>query len=154
MNNISHIVFNLLFFSIKWKKQLLIGVVIVAELQIGDIVTGIYKTGKYVGELTEIRPQHYLVRVLGVLKHPMQGDLHNPKDSDVIIFHERRALAYREQTNIPKQMVKHFEGEIPDYQVSLKEAIAKMKKELEETSSDWAEMSLQALATLEKDYKL
>ena len=126
----------------------------VSELQIGDIVTGIYKTGKYIGELTEVRPQHYLVRVLGVLKHPMQGDLHNPKDADVLIFHERRALAFREQANIPKQMVKKFEGEITDYQESLKEAMAKMKKDLEDAPSEWAEMSLKALAALEKDYKL
>ena len=126
----------------------------VSELQIGDIVTGIYKTGKYIGELTEVRPQHYLVRVLGVLKHPMQGDLHNPKDADVLIFHERRALAFREQANIPKQMVKKFEGEIPDYQESLKEAMAKMKKDLEDAPSEWAEMSLKALGALEKDYKL
>jgi kinase-associated protein B len=126
----------------------------VSELQIGDIVTGIYKTGKYIGELTEVRPQHYLVRVLGVLKHPMQGDLHNPKDADVLIFHERRALAFREQANIPKQMVKQFDGEIPDYQESLKEAMAKMKKDLEEAPSEWAEMSLKAVAALEKDYKL
>jgi kinase-associated protein B len=130
------------------------GVLVLSELQIGDIVTGIYKTGKYIGELTEIRPQHYLVRVLGVLKHPMQGDLHSPKDADVMIFHERRALAFREQANIPKQMVKHFEGEIPDYQESLKDAVAKMKTDLEETSTEWADMSLKALAALEKDYKL
>ncbi|QCJ43944.1 kinase [Bacillus sp. S3] len=124
-----------------------------AELQVGDVVTAIYKTGKYIGEITEIRPQHYLVRVLAVLKHPMQGDLHSPKDADVLIFHERRALSFREQANIPKQMVKHFEDEVPEYQVSLKEAMAKMKTELAETQTKWAEMSLKALETLEKDYK-
>ncbi|MCM3568157.1 kinase-associated lipoprotein B [Neobacillus mesonae] len=123
-----------------------------AELEIGTIVTGIYKTGKYIGEITEIRPQHYLVKVLGVLKHPMQGDLHSPKDADVLIFHERRALAFREQTNIPKQMVKPFEGEVPHYKESLKEAVEKMKQELEEKPSDWAKLSLQAIESLEKDY--
>ncbi|MED4229431.1 kinase-associated lipoprotein B [Neobacillus cucumis] len=125
------------------------------ELQVGNVVTGIYKTGKYIGEITEVRPQHYLVRVLAVMKHPMQGDLHNPKDADVLFFHERKALSYREQANIPKQMVKPFEGEVPDYQESLKEAIEKMKKELIEAGSEWASMSLQALDSLEKDfYKL
>lgn len=122
------------------------------ELQIGSIVTGIYKTGKYIGEITEIRPQHYLMRVLAVVKHPMQGDLHSPKDADVLIFHERRALSHREQANIPKPMVKPFEGEIPDYQESLKTAVDKMKKELAETPSNFAELSLQALESLEKDY--
>jgi len=124
-----------------------------AELQVGEIVTGIYKTGKYIGEITEIRPQHYLVRVLAVMKHPMQGDLHNPKNADVLIFHERRALSFREQANIPKQMVKPFDNEVPDYLESLKEAVAKMKMELTETPSQWAEMSIRSLESLEKDYK-
>ncbi|PLS01351.1 kinase-associated lipoprotein B [Neobacillus cucumis] len=124
-----------------------------AELQVGSVVTGIYKTGKYIGEITEIRPQHYLVRVLAVLKHPTQGDLHSPKDADVLFFHERKALSYREQTNIPKQMVKPFESDVPEYQASLKEALEKMKKDLAETDSEWADMSLRALESLEKDYK-
>ncbi|GHH97665.1 kinase-associated lipoprotein B [Neobacillus kokaensis] len=121
-------------------------------LQIGSIVTGIYKTGKYIGEITDVRPQHYLVRVLAVLKHPMQGDLHSPKDVDVLIFHERRALAFREQTNIPKQMVKPFEGEVPNYLDSLKEAVNKAKLELEGNFSEWSEKSLQMFRSLEKDY--
>lgn len=122
------------------------------ELQIGSTVTAIYKTGKYIGEITDIRPQHYLVRVLGVLKHPMQGDLHNPKEADVLIFHERRALSFREQANIPKQMVKPFVDEIPDYSESLKAAVEKMKTELLDTPSQWAEMSLKMVESLEKDY--
>ncbi|MEH7502141.1 kinase-associated lipoprotein B [Neobacillus drentensis] len=125
-----------------------------SEFQIGEIVTAIYKTGKYIGEITEVRPQHYLVRVLAVLKHPMQGDLHNPKDADVLIFHERKALSFREQANIPFKMVKPFENEVPDYMESLKDAIGKMKNELTETPSEWTEMSLRALESLEKDYKL
>ncbi|MEH7179032.1 kinase-associated lipoprotein B [Neobacillus vireti] len=123
-----------------------------SEFQIGQIVTGIYKTGKYIGEITEVRPQHYLVRVLAVVKHPMQGDLHNPKDADVLIFHERKALSFREQTNIPKQMVKPFHDEVPDYRESLKQAVEKMKNELTEHATPWAEMSLKSLASLEKDY--
>ncbi|MFL6561091.1 MAG: kinase-associated lipoprotein B [Bacillus sp. (in: firmicutes)] len=126
----------------------------VPELQIGEIVTAIYKTGKYIGEITEIRPQHYLVRVLAVVKHPMQGDLHNPKDADVLFFHERKALSYREQANIPYKMVKPYENEVPDYQEPLKEAVVKMRKELKESPFEWAEMSLKALESLERDYKL
>ncbi|OIK10266.1 kinase [Bacillus sp. MUM 116] len=123
-----------------------------ADFKIGDRVTAIYKTGKYIGEITEERPQHYLVRVLAVLKHPMQGDLHNPKSADVLVFHERRALAFREQANIPKQMVKHFEEEVPDYQTSLKNSLEQMKKELLENPSPWAEMSLKMIESLEEDY--
>ncbi len=122
------------------------------ELQIGTVVTGIYKTGKYIGEITEIRPQHYLFRVLGVLKHPMQGDLHSPKDADVLFFHERRALSYREQANIPKQMVKPYIEEVPVYLESLKTAVDKMKSELEENPSEWSVLSMRSLESLEKDY--
>ncbi|MDP4163834.1 MAG: kinase-associated lipoprotein B [Bacillota bacterium] len=122
------------------------------ELKIGDVVTAIYKTGKYIGEITDIRPQHYLVRVLAVLKHPMQGDLHHPKDVEVGIFHERRALAFREQTNVPKQMVKPFEDTVPDYLSSLKTAIEKIKAECLETPSAWASQSLKNIEQLEKEY--
>jgi kinase-associated protein B len=124
----------------------------VSEFKVGDKVTGIYKTGKYAGEITDIRPEHYLVRVLAVLKHPMQGDLHNPKDIEVGIFHERRALAFREQANIPKKMVKPYESEIPDYQTSLKTAIVHFKEALQNDDSQWAAQSLKNIETLEKDY--
>lgn len=123
-----------------------------SEFKIGDSVTAIYKTGKYIGEITDMKPAHYLVRILAVLKHPMQGDLHQPKEANVGIFHERRALAFREQANIPQKMVKPFEEEIPDYQSSLREAIEKMKTDLKEDSSAWAELSLKNIEVLEKDY--
>lgn len=124
----------------------------VAEVKIGDIVTAINKTGKYIGEVTEDRGSAYLVRILAVLKHPMQGDLHNPKQTDVAIFHQRRALSYREQTNVPKTMVKPYEGEIPDYQTSLKEAVTKMKKLLAEDDKEFNKLSLQLLEELAVDY--
>ncbi|WP_404329713.1 kinase-associated lipoprotein B [Mesobacillus maritimus] len=123
-----------------------------SDFKVGDKVTGIYKTGKYAGEITDIRPEHYLVRVLAVLKHPMQGDLHSPKDVEVGFFHERRALAFREQANIPKKMVKSFENDIPDYQTSLKDAIAQFKEALQNDESQWAAQSIKNIETLEKDY--
>ena len=123
------------------------------SLQIGSKVTAIYKTGKYIGEITEIRPEHILVKVLAVTKHPMQGDLHHPKEGNVPFFHERKALSYREQANIPKKMVKPFDGEeVPDYKSSLKEAVIKMKDELTNDPSQWAIQSLKNIEVLEKDY--
>ena len=122
------------------------------NFKIGDIVTGIYKTGKYIGEITDIRPHHYLVRIKSVLKHPQQGDLHHPKQVDVPIFHERRALAFNEQTNIPKHMVRAYDGEIIDYQTSLRNAVETMKVELREDSSEWAKKSMENLLMLENDY--
>ncbi|WP_100333310.1 kinase-associated lipoprotein B [Bacillus alkalisoli] len=124
------------------------------ELKIGDKVTGIYKTGKYIGEITDVKPMHYLVKVLAVEKHPQQGDLHSPKDVDVSLFHERKALAFREQTNIPKNMVKLYEGEILEYKESLVLSLEKMEEKLKEENSNWAKRSLENVQVLKKDYKL
>jgi kinase-associated protein B len=122
------------------------------SLKVGDKVTAIYKTGKYFGEITDFRPEHILVKILAVAKHPMQGDLHHPKDDNVPFFHERKALSYREQANIPKKMVKPFEEEIPNYEASLKDAVDKIKEELTSDSSQWAVQSLRNIEALEKDY--
>ncbi len=122
------------------------------SLQIGDIVKAPYKTGVYIGEVTAIRPEHYLVKVRAVSKHPTQGDLHNPKQVQVALFHERRALAEREQTNIPKGMVKKYDGEIPTYKDSLLDALTRLKEELQEENSEWSMLCLEKLINLEKEY--
>lgn len=122
---------------------------LVNQFQIGDKVKGFYKTGVYIGEITDIKPMHYLVKILAVLTHPKQGDLHHPKDADVPFFHERKALAYREQTNIPHHMVKPFDGPVPDYEESLRDAL---KRELLQDAPDYAAKSLECAAGLEKEY--
>jgi kinase-associated protein B len=123
------------------------------EFELGQHVTGIYKTGKYIGEITNVRPQNYVMKVLAVQKHPQQGDLHHPKEIDVPLFHERRALAYREQVNIPKTQVRAFEGEMPTYEDTLGSALQKQIEDLEKDDSAWAEKSLEMLANLKQDYK-
>ncbi|WP_455660513.1 kinase-associated lipoprotein B [Pradoshia sp.] len=126
-----------------------------SELQIGNHVTAFYKTGKYVGEITQIRPNGYVVvKTLAVLKHPMQGDLHNPKQVNVDFFHERKALAHLEQTNVLANMVKPFEGEIPPYKESLTKALGSLKEELRNDPSDWAARSLECLEQIEPEYQL
>ncbi|QFK72658.1 kinase [Pradoshia sp. D12] len=123
------------------------------ELTIGDQVIAHYKTGKYVGEITNIRTNGYMVvKILAVLKHPMQGDLHHPKQTEVDFFHERKALAYREQTNIPVNMVKPFKGEIPDYTESLRQSLETLKQELQKEESKWSDMSLSAISNIEREY--
>lgn len=122
------------------------------DFKIGDIVTGIYKTGKYIGEITNVRPEHYLVKVKAVLRHPMQGDIHSPKEVDVPFFQERRALAFNEQTNIPKKMVRTHSDPVPEYKESLRNAVDKMKQDLEDEGTEWAKRSLDCVFSLEKDY--
>lgn len=123
-----------------------------STLQIGSIVRAHKKTGTYIGEITAVNENDYLVRILSVIKHPMQGDLHHPKQADVPFFHERKALSYREQTPVPKNMVKPYDGEIPDYKESLKIAFTKLKDELESDDSMFAKKSLRCLEELEKEY--
>ena len=47
-------------------------------------------------------------------------------------------------------MVKPYDGDIPDYQVSLKDAVDKLKKGLSADDSKWAEKSRACLSSLEK----
>ncbi|MGM9956332.1 MAG: kinase-associated lipoprotein B [Peribacillus sp.] len=122
------------------------------EFKVGDKVTAIYKTGKYIGEITDIRPSAYLVKVLAVMKHPMQGDLHNPKQTEVSMFHQRRALAFREQANVPMNMVRVYDGDIPDYKESLRVSVEKMARTLTESQTEWNNKSLELLEDLAADY--
>lgn len=122
------------------------------QLQVGQIVTGINKTGKYVGEITMAKESSYVIRVLAVLKHPTQGDLHHPKMVDVGFFHERRASAFGEQVNIPAVYVKSYESEVPHYEQSLKKALEDQMNEHMTDDSLFAQKSLEILASLEKDY--
>ena len=121
----------------------------------GQIVTAFNKTGKYIGEITAIDPDRYTVRILAVLSHPVQGDLHNPRQADVPYFHGRKALAFREQTNIPLKMVRPYEGVVPNYKESLQEAVAKLYKQLDTKPEDaFSVRSLDALKENMKDYEL
>lgn len=122
--------------------------------QMGEIVTGIYKTGVYIGEITEIRPNQYLLKILAVIKHPTQGDLHHIKQTNVPFFHERRALAFQEQAFIPKQMVKHYTDAIPTYKESLQLALEKQIVSLQEDPTEWANRSLEHLYNLKEEYKI
>ncbi|RJS60177.1 kinase-associated lipoprotein B [Bacillus sp. PK3_68] len=123
-------------------------------IKTGDIVTAFYKTGKYIGEVSDSHPDSYTVKILAVLRHPAQGDLHHPKQVDVPFFHERKALAYTERANIPASTVKHYEGSIPDYNESLKEAVTALKSRLEQEDSEFSKKSLMSLQAVQREYEL
>ncbi|MCR2823146.1 kinase-associated lipoprotein B [Lederbergia panacisoli] len=124
-------------------------------MYVGQIVTAFNKTGKYIGEITAVNQETYTVRCLAVLIHPRQGDLHNPNEADVPFFHERKALAFREQANIPLKMVKPYDDEVLDYKESLISAVQKLQTQLEAKSDDaYSIKSLQALDGVKKEYAL
>ncbi|TDF99604.1 kinase-associated lipoprotein B [Paenibacillus piri] len=120
--------------------------------EVGSLVMAEYKTGIYTGEVVEHSPSGKLaVKILAVVKHPTQGDLHHPMDPDVPFFHQRRALAYQEIALMPRHTIKPFSGSVQDYRASLEKSLQAEMNKLRQTVQ-WAERSLQELEQLQKDY--
>jgi kinase-associated protein B len=121
--------------------------------QVGDHVAAAYKTGEYIGEIVDVSGMKAAVKVLAVLKHPMQGDLHNPEQANVAFFHQRRALAYQEIALMPFPTISLYDKAIPDYKASLRLALEKEKEALEHSNSIlFAQKCLNELNLLAKEY--
>ncbi len=119
----------------------------------GDLVIATYKTGEYVCRYIEERHErNAVVEVLAVRRHPTQGDLHSPNQVDVPLFHQRKALAFHEKAVVHQVGLVPFEGRLPDYYDSLKEALDAIYEKLKTRDTEWAEQSIQQLQDLEKDY--
>ncbi|MBW7476707.1 kinase-associated lipoprotein B [Paenibacillus oenotherae] len=117
----------------------------------GAIVVIGVKSGEYIGEVVEAGIPRSLVKVLAVLKHPEQGDLHNPYNPDVPMFHERRALSYTEKTNVLRDDMRPYYGNVPEYKESLQRAVAAELESLDRLKR-WAERGLQQLEGLAQEY--
>ncbi|SFE11925.1 kinase-associated protein B [Paenibacillus catalpae] len=118
----------------------------------GAIAKADVRSGQYIGEIVEVNGPRAVFKVLAVLKHPEQGDLHHPYNPDVAMFHERRALSYTEKTNVPLRDLKPFDGDVPDYNVSLHEAVAAQIAALDRLMR-WSARGLELLKELRKEYK-
>ena len=119
----------------------------------GELVVALYKSGEYVAEVVQWDQPKSKVRVLAVLKHPKQGDLHHPHQADVAMFHQRRALAYREVANVFTSQLKPYEGgEAPDYKASLQSALQREMDEMKRLDNEFGRRSLIELESLSKDY--
>ncbi|MFQ3544744.1 kinase-associated lipoprotein B [Halobacillus rhizosphaerae] len=122
------------------------------EHNIGDIVKAHYKSGIYIGEVAEDRNRFYLVKVLAVDKHPMQGDLHNPGKTEEVFFHQRKALSFQEKANVQKEAVHSYEGEVPEYEASLRDSMEQLKAKLTRRETEFNKLAVQRLAELEHQY--
>ena len=111
-----------------------------------------YKTGEYVGEVVDRDDRRALVKILAVLRHPTQGDLHRPYDPDVPIFHERRALSYTEKVWVPVRDTEPYQGEAPDYGESLRGALDAETERIDKLNR-WTARCLEQLGSLRKDYR-
>ncbi|MDT8859934.1 kinase-associated lipoprotein B [Alkalihalobacillus sp. MEB130] len=119
-----------------------------------ELVRAFYKTGAYIAELIEKQEENgrALVKVKAVVKHPIQGDLHHPKMTDVPLFHQRKALAEFEKTWVPLSSLKAYEGTVPSYQDSLFEALEEEIRKVQLEDSEWASLSLTKLQECKKEY--
>ncbi|MCI3922402.1 kinase-associated lipoprotein B [Paenibacillus sp. TRM 82003] len=119
----------------------------------GDLVVAAHKGGAYVGELLLLDAPKAKVRMLAVLKHPTQGDLHHPNRTDVAMFHERRALAYREVANVFARDVSPYdEPEAPDYRTSLLTAVEAEMDDMRRLGNEFGRRALQELERLAAEY--
>ena len=55
-----------------------------------------HKTGVYGVSVKEETGNQILVQIEQVIKHPKQGDLHHPNETEGVFFHERKALSHFE----------------------------------------------------------
>jgi len=122
------------------------------EYQVGQLVQVKVRTGIYIGEIYEIYSPRLVVKILAVVKHPEQGDLHHPYDPDVPLFHERRALSFTEKTTVLPRDVQSYAGVVPDYKQSLLHA-AKAELEQLEKLNRWTAQSITILDELVQSYK-
>jgi kinase-associated protein B len=113
-----------------------------------------YKSGVYVGIPVKENPEQWLMEVQVVLEHPRQGDLHQPKKTNVPIFHERRALAEKEKIWVQKKAVKPLET-VPDmtYKESLRQAFDEYEHELKNKEDEFSQKSLKTLHAVKADYE-
>lgn len=122
------------------------------NISVGDHVQTRYNSGTYIGEVLEDKRNFLLVKVLAVIEHPTQGDLHNPGQVEGVAFLERKALAHHEKMNARKRDTQLFEGEIPSYKDSLHNAVNEIKQKLNEEQTDFNKLSLSRIADLENHY--
>ncbi|HSU79893.1 MAG TPA: sporulation phosphorelay system protein KapB [Candidatus Angelobacter sp.] len=121
--------------------------------QKGDLVIATYKTGEYVCRYIEERhARNAVVEVLAVRRHPTQGDLHSPNQVEVPLFHQRKALAFHEKAVVHISGLIPYEGELLDYEASLRQAFDEKMAKLALRENEWADRSIQELKDLERYY--
>lgn len=111
-----------------------------------------HKTGQYVVEVIEEKGDQLLVKILAVLKHPRQGDLHSPNEVENVFFHERKALSQFEKRYTTAQFLKAYNEEVPNYIESLKSSIYELEKKMKKKNNAYSDQALKCIEQLKKDY--
>lgn len=113
-----------------------------------------HKTGAYGVTIKEENDDQVLVQVEQVIKHPKQGDLHNPGQTEGVFFHERRALSHFEKRYAMRSQLREFNVEEMTYEASLQQAITKMENDLKQQNTEFAKQALNNLENLKNDYSI
>lgn len=125
------------------------------DITIGTLCMIHYKTGRYIAEFVE-RSQNNssraVVKILSVVDHPQQGDLHHPYEVDVPIFHQRKASAFTEHVLLPLNSIEIYTGEVIDYQSSLANAMQRQLQELTKKDDEWSNKAREQLQLMSKEY--
>ncbi|MCJ1778465.1 kinase-associated lipoprotein B [Mammaliicoccus sciuri] len=111
-----------------------------------------HKTGQYVVEIVEEKGDQFLVKVLAVLKHPRQGDLHSPNEVENVFFHERKALSQFEKRYTTEQFLKEYQHDVPNYTDSLKSSLAELEEKMIKRNNAYSEQALKCIEQLKIDY--
>lgn len=111
-----------------------------------------HKTGSYGVSIKEDNGNDVLVQIEQVIKHPRQGDLHNPNQTEGVFFHERKALSHYEKRYAKRSQLRDFNVEPMKYEASLQQALTKLEQQLLEEDTDYAKKSLENLQQLKADY--
>ncbi|MEB7723794.1 sporulation phosphorelay system protein KapB [Mammaliicoccus fleurettii] len=111
-----------------------------------------HKTGQYVVEVIEEIGDQLLVKILAVLKHPRQGDLHSPNEVENVFFHERKALSQFEKRYTTTQFLKAYNEEVPNYIESLKSSIYELEEKMKKKNNAYSDQALKCIEQLKKDY--
>ena len=110
-----------------------------------------HKTGSYGVTIREENDDQVLVQVI---KHPKQGDLHNPNETKGVFFHERKALSHFEKRYAKRSQLREFNVEEMNYEDSLQQAITNLEHQLKDDDSEHARLSLKNLNELKEDYSI
>lgn len=111
-----------------------------------------HKTGQYVVEVIEEIGDQLLVKILAVLKHPRQGDLHSPNEVENVFFYERKALSQFEKRYTTAQFLKAYNEEVPNYIESLKSSIYELEEKMKKKNNAYSDQALKCIEQLKKDY--
>ncbi|MCQ9300595.1 kinase-associated lipoprotein B [Staphylococcus hyicus] len=112
-----------------------------------------HKSGVYGVEVVEETQDQILVKVMQVIKHPKQGDLHSPNEAEGVFFHERKALSLYEKRYTTKSKLKPIGVDPLPYEVSLQRAITQLETKLKTEDTLYNQKSLMCLNELKKDYE-